>query len=288
VSGYVRIHRSLLGHPAFRNDAEAMAFAWLVAKAAWQPTTQRYKGRDYAFERGQLSISIRDFADKQDRSKGWVERLFARLVEYGMIAKKSGTQVGTQVGTHGGTVGGTPPDLITICNYEEYQARGLRRETLDETSGETSAGHGRDTEQVREEVKKDNIPPVAPRKRGDGVKSLIPSDWKVPLVSALPPKARACAEQWTPESYDTEAEAFVCYWRSERKMKGDWNATWANRIVQRHSAIMRDQKFGNAAPGSNRIADADQVRANRLRLIEIYEQQGRTNEAEELRRQIAA
>ena len=27
MSGYVHIHRSLIGHPAFRNDAEAMAFA---------------------------------------------------------------------------------------------------------------------------------------------------------------------------------------------------------------------------------------------------------------------
>ena len=156
MSGYVRIHRGLIGHPAFRNDAEAMAFAWLVAKAAWQPAKQRYKGHDYIFERGQLSISIRDFADKMDRSKGWVERLFARLVEHGMISKKSGTQVGTQVGTHGGTVGGTPPDLITICNYEEYQARGLRAETLDETTDETEAGQQRDTEQIREEVKKES------------------------------------------------------------------------------------------------------------------------------------
>jgi hypothetical protein len=135
-----------------------MAFAWLVAKAAWQPTRLRYKGRDYTLERGQLSVSIRDFADKMDRSKGWAERLFARLVEHGMIAKKSGTQVGTQVGTHGGTVGGTPPDLITVCNYEEYQARGLRSETVDETVNGTAAGQRRDTEQRSEEGKNSSEP----------------------------------------------------------------------------------------------------------------------------------
>jgi len=27
VSGYVRLYRDLIGHPAFRNEAEAMAFA---------------------------------------------------------------------------------------------------------------------------------------------------------------------------------------------------------------------------------------------------------------------
>lgn len=151
MSGYVRIHRSLIGHPAFRNDAEAMAFAWIVAKAAWQPTKVRYKGRDYTLERGQLAVSIRDFASLMDRPKGWAERLLSRLIEHGMIAKKSGTQVGTQVGTHGGTVGGTPPDIITVCNYEEYQARGLRSETLNETPRRTAAGQRQDTEQRIEE-----------------------------------------------------------------------------------------------------------------------------------------
>jgi hypothetical protein len=71
-------------------------------------------------------------------------------------------------------------------------------------------------------------------------------------------------------------------------MKGDWDATWANRIIQRHSAILRDQKFGNAAPGNCKIVDAEQVRSNRLKLIELYEKTGRENEAEELRRSLAA
>jgi hypothetical protein len=189
VSGYVRIHRSLIGHPAFRNDAEAMAFAWLVARAAWQLTKVRYKGRDYILDRGQLSVSIRDFADKMDRPKGWVERLFARLVEHGMIVKKSGTQVGTQVGTHGGTVGGTPPDLITICNYEEYQARGLRSETLDETFRETGAGHAQDTEQVSEEGKEDKseaIASVSPRQPLSDALSI----WNVNAAAAGWPLAK--------------------------------------------------------------------------------------------------
>lgn len=171
MSGYVRIHRSLVGHPAFRNDAEAMAFAWLVARAAWQPSKVRYKGRDYTLARGQLSVSVRDFAALMDRPKGWAERLFSRLTEHGMISKKSGTQVGTQVGTHGGTVGGTPPDVITICNYAEYQARGLRAETLSETANETDARQTQDTEQVREEVKKES----------SEAKASSPRPWALPL-----------------------------------------------------------------------------------------------------------
>jgi hypothetical protein len=166
VSGYVRIHRSLIGHPAFRNDAEAMAFAWMVAKAQWQPKRVRYKGHDIWLDRGQLTVSIRDFAQAMERSKGWAERLLARLREHGMIAQKSGTQVGTQVGTHGGTVGGTPAAVITICNYDLFQPSGNDRETPDGTPDRTDAGHARDTEQVkeeREEEESEAIASVSPR-----------------------------------------------------------------------------------------------------------------------------
>jgi hypothetical protein len=95
------------------------------------------------------------------------------------------------------------------------------------------------------------------------------------------------AEQWTPESYDTEAEAYVCYWRSERKMKGDWNGTWANRIIQRHSAIMRDQKFGNAAPVAIKPVSPEQHREQALSLAKLYDRMGRTEEAEDIRRKHA-
>lgn len=156
MSGYVRIHRSLCGHPAFRNDAEAMAFAWMIAKAAWRPTKVRYKGHDIMLDRGQLTVSVRDFADAMDRPKGWAERLLSRLREHGMILQKNGTQVGTQVGTRGGTLGGTPAAIITICNYELFQASSFDDETPNETLRETDARQRQDTEQIREEGNKDN------------------------------------------------------------------------------------------------------------------------------------
>ncbi|WP_016745763.1 Rrf2 family transcriptional regulator [Rhizorhabdus wittichii] len=155
MSGYVRLHRTLLGHPAFRNDAEAMVFAWMIAKAAWKPARVRYKGYDLLLDRGDLTVSVRDLAEAMDRSKGWVERLLQRLREHGMIAQKSGTRVGTRVGTHGGTSTGTPASIITICNYDEYQGDGEASGTPHETGGETAPGQRRDTEQRREELKKE-------------------------------------------------------------------------------------------------------------------------------------
>lgn len=176
MSGYVRLYRTIVGHPAFRNDAEAMAFAWMVLKAAWKPATVRYKGHDIEIKRGELTVSIRDFADRMDRPKGWAERLFARLREHGMIEQKNRTQVGTQVGTHGGTVGGTPAQVITICNYDDYQADLQQVGTPNGTPLETGARQRPDTEQRREEEKEEEY---------DSEESFPISDFKPERVVAL-------------------------------------------------------------------------------------------------------
>lgn len=151
VSGYVRIHRPLFeDHPAFRNDAEAMAFAWLIVKAQWQPKEVRYKGRCIKLRRGQAAVSVRDFARAMDRDKAWVERLLKRLRDRRMIE----------------TVRGTATLVITICNYNEYQADAVPCETLSETANETDARQTRDTEQViegREEEESEAIASVSHR-----------------------------------------------------------------------------------------------------------------------------
>ncbi|NYD88773.1 hypothetical protein [Sphingomonas melonis] len=139
MSGYARFHRSLVGHPAFRNDAEAMAFAYLVLRASWKPVRVRYKGKALSLNRGQLAMSVRDLAEAMDRDKGWVERLLKRL--------KSETMVET--------VSETGVMVITICNYEKFQAGNDNRETPRETVGETDARQTQDTEQVREKIKKE-------------------------------------------------------------------------------------------------------------------------------------
>ena len=90
-------------------------------------------------------------------------------------------------------------------------------------------------------------PKGAKRNRG----SRIDPDWSPPATAELPPEARALAEQWTKPSYQTEAAAFVAYWLGEsgaKASKADWGRAWQNRIVQIHSKVMRDQKFGNSAP----------------------------------------
>jgi DNA-binding transcriptional regulator YhcF (GntR family) len=138
VSGFVQIHRKLLGHPAFRNDAEAMAFAWLVVRASWKACRVRYKDRLIELGRGQLAISVRDFAAAMDRDKAWIERLLKRLRSEAMIETRNETGV----------------NVVTICKYAEYQAADKLGETPKQTPAETGARQAQDTEQLREEVNK--------------------------------------------------------------------------------------------------------------------------------------
>jgi hypothetical protein len=140
LSGYVRIHRALIGHPAFRTDAEAMAFAWLVMRAAWKPVRVRYKERPIFLNRGQVAVSQRDMARALDRDKAWIERLWKRLRAEAMIA------VAVEAGVA----------VITICNYNDYQGERDSREAADEALNEAEARQGQGTEQgreIREEVK---------------------------------------------------------------------------------------------------------------------------------------
>lgn len=107
MSGFIKLYRQVLDNPVFRSDAEAMAFSWMVLKAAWQPADVRYKGRIVSLERGQLAVSVRDMATALERSKDWSKRFLQRLSNRDMIATATATGV----------------NVITICNYDEYQSK---------------------------------------------------------------------------------------------------------------------------------------------------------------------
>lgn len=165
LAGYVRLYRSLLGHVEFRNDAEAMAFAWMIAKAAWAPVCVRYKDRKVELQRGQLSISQRDMARALDRDKGWIERLWRRLENAAMI--KADAKAGVAV--------------ITICNYSEYQASEGSHKADGKAVNGAGARQAQGTEQGREESKE----------RGKS------EDLLVSACAKFPPPPFVSGEQWS-------------------------------------------------------------------------------------------
>lgn len=127
-------------------------------------------------------------------------------------------------------------------------------------------------------------PKGAVRNRG----SRIDPDWKPPAVSDLPAEAKALAEQWTDASYKTEAAAFVDFWTAEtgaRAAKADWRRAWYNRIVQIHSKVMRDQKFGNAAPEPEKPVKIDAITLDRR--AALFRRMGRDEDAADCERRAA-
>jgi len=221
VGGYARVYRAIFGHVALRDEAEEAMFMWMIGKAAWQPTRVRFRDRPLYLKRGQLAISQRDVARGFHWSLGAFQRFLNRVKAESMIDTCAESGV----------------TIITICNYDVYQATGAEAESPAESGGGTKPSQSRVTEQEREEIKKDS--PLPPKGMS---RTYLPSDWKPPPVSELPPKAQACARQWPREAYEREAEGFGLYWHSERKMKADWRATWANRILTRHWAVMREAR----------------------------------------------
>jgi len=167
-------------------------------------------------------------------------------------------------------------------NWEKFQYKSdsstkrVHRHRAKRNVSETSP----DTEAEKEK-------PPNPRKRGNEGKTLLPEDWQLPPVATLPPKARACAERWTQESYETHGEAFVSYWRGRRGMNADWRLTWANRIVALHSQVMRDQKFGNDPKPLNGHRPA-RTEADIRRGIARAEDNDDPERAAELRTELAA
>lgn len=115
-----------------------MAFAWMIARAAWRPTRVRYKERSIELGRGQLVTSVRDLATALDRDKAWIERLLGRMRAERMIETSRGTSA----------------SVITILNYDTFQGpvegdekalQSLKKRDTHETVGETPVETARET-----------------------------------------------------------------------------------------------------------------------------------------------
>ena len=139
-SGYVRIYRSILETPAFRNVEEAMFFAYLVLRANWRAGERRYEDRVYKLDRGELVIGTRKLAKEFGWSHKKVRTLIKRLIDWKMVGTKR-----AQHGAHRAPV-------ITICNYEKFQAPADER-----AQGGAREGHGVGTAKEGKEGKEGKV-----------------------------------------------------------------------------------------------------------------------------------
>lgn len=208
VGGYALIHRRLLDHPAFQNEPEAWAFASLIMRASWRPCRVRYKGTEVLLERGQLAISVRDFAAIWGWSKSKADRFFGKLEREQMAIRKRDT---------GGTASGTGVSVLTICNYDKYQDASKFGGTAIDERRDSGGTQNKEENKGKEYI----TPSVSPPSRktawkDEGEPPLEWVDWAVEHMG------------WSRRQAEAETRRFIDNSVAHRRMYADWLAAWRN------------------------------------------------------------
>lgn len=140
MSGWIRLHRGWRDCDAFSYEPASEREAWvhLLETAAWKPMVRRCgKGDVVEVGRGQLHTAERTLANMWQWDRKRVKRFLNRLEKYSMISQKTGPS----------------GNLITICNYDEYQTEGTINGTVNGTTQGPSEDHPRTTQEERKERK---------------------------------------------------------------------------------------------------------------------------------------
>ncbi|AWJ91430.1 hypothetical protein Sp245p_16425 (plasmid) [Azospirillum baldaniorum] len=279
MSGFYLMHRGWQDNPVFNDEpfSRRDAWVWLVETANYADGVWGAKGKTVRLQRGQLCRSIRDMAAtwKWDRSK--VSRFIARLVSDDMIRYTADDGV----------------CLITICNYDRYQAQRDSTETATETtprqerdSTETQIKEGNENKEGKESralpgdalpdlaeqgvvtlPANDNPPePAKQTKRGTRVPDGdLPDDWsqaanhtrekhQLPLLSR-----RVLGLRW---------ENFRNYWgglAGSKGLKADWRKTWLNDCI----SPVTERKFPAGQPPPSNANAPPQAKRQASSLSEI-------------------
>lgn len=160
VSGYVAMQRGWHDHDMFAGDEYSRrdAWAWLIANAAWKPITARIKGETVQLHRGELCFAQRFMAEKWGWSKSRVDRFIAQLRAEGMIETR--TKNGATAGQHAGQ----GQSIITVCNYDRFQA------TRDDCRGNAQTENGATAGQQRGKEEEGNKGTIEPEEEVGGGK----------------------------------------------------------------------------------------------------------------------
>jgi hypothetical protein len=222
MSGSVRISRAIFAHECFAEEpfTEREAWVWLIMEASWKPRAKRMGDYIVDLERGQLVASVRFLAGAWKWTPAKVQRYLERLKKLSMIAVKTDTGV----------------SVITVCNYDEYQAPAQAADT-----GPIQVRYRSDTNEKKDEIKG--------KKEGSARGTRLPADWSLPLDWS----EWALAQGWASASIIDQAERFKDYWLSvagAKGLKADWQATW--RTWMRRS---------DAPKGAPRRADTVDIRS---------------------------
>ena len=249
MAGYVAICRSLWSDPDFDDGpmSQREAWIWLIAEAAWKPHKVRRNNAIIELQRGQVAHSIRFIAEAWGWHRARVERFLKALKNRDMIETAAETGV----------------SVITICNYDKYQAGEKAAETpVSEKRDTTETNYNQDNHknQVDTNVSKKRTPKKQEKAHRLSDDWQIPEDWIDEAVSRGLTRARAYAEAERMRNWSQS---------SPNGAKVKWLAVWRNWIADK-----ADQPAKPAQPADRHIAAAASRRNAWLDVIDEIEGRG--------------
>ena len=126
MSGYIKLYRGLTENPLWNKESFSAGQAWidLLLGANFKDKTIYIRKTKIEVKRGQIAWSMLTMARRWKWSRGKVIRFLKDLESEQMIVQHPGHLT----------------TLITICNYEKYQAFDTADGTTDGTAGSTTGG----------------------------------------------------------------------------------------------------------------------------------------------------
>lgn len=220
--GWYLMHRGWQKNGMFKDEpfTEREAFEWMISEATYETKTIAFKGNPVKLTRGQLSHSIRHMADEWGWSKSKIESYLNKLKKWDAIR----------------TDNRTGQNIITICNYDEYQNmkdddRTQTRREIGQPSDNHRTINNEDNQDNKVKIK--DIPSEYPKKsktrvaeKPADVSDEIWADYKTlrqakraPVTETVIAQNRREAEKagWTLESALSE-----CCARGWQGFKADW------------------------------------------------------------------
>lgn len=120
MSGWIALHRKILGNPLFEaNPAARHLFVDMLMRAAWQTCQQDWRGNPVEVQRGQLMISTRELARLTGFGHQKTRTILASLANHSMIEVN--------------TLPNQGPMIVSVCKYSEYQDQQHTANTPDNT-----------------------------------------------------------------------------------------------------------------------------------------------------------
>lgn len=205
-SGFYLLHRGIFNHHLFAQEkfTEREAWIWLIENASFEPHKRRYKNRIIEVNRGQVPASLRILSEQFQWSVNRIQRFLNLLEQDGMISKKTDT----------GFL------IITICNYEKYQDKKKKTDTVADTQVDTLADTEANTETDTIINKSKQIKTNKTREASSKI--------SLDDLSVFHLQSFIVENNLDAKKIENALPEFKDHWRSTGKNRSDWIATFRN------------------------------------------------------------